>query len=528
MSSVGKWLADRGIRTKVLAVVGVSCLAAGAVAGTGASGLNAVAEQGRVMYQQDVRALAHLAELQHAGDQNRRLVLRYAQAADDAQREQARAALAEADARVGAAITSYGGAADQARVADLQAQWDLARQIRDEKLLAAAGRPAQFERILTEEAMPAAEKAQAAATTLFEKELSDAAGRISSAEAVRRQAQVRLAGMFAAGLVVSVALALLVSGRILTGVRQMRGALGRVAGGNLRPVRPIDSADEIGQMSLSLAAAVDGMREAIVTITSTADTLSANSSALSVAGGEIRGTAGDTAVQANVIAAAAEEVSGSIRGVAAGADGMSASIREIGDNAAHAARVAGEAVELVETATSTVTQLASSSGEISDVVKVITAVAEQTNLLALNATIEAARAGEAGKGFAVVATEVKQLARETAQATEAIGRRIEAIQADSVAAVEAIARISGVIESVNGYQTVIASAVDEQTATTNAMSRSVAEAAAGSGQIAENVGSVASAAHTTHDGVAAVSGSAAEMAELAADMQRLVKRFTLS
>ncbi|WP_308442113.1 methyl-accepting chemotaxis protein, partial [Planosporangium flavigriseum] len=141
------------------------------------------------------------------------------------------------------------------------------------------------------------------------------------------------------------------------------------------------------------------------------------------------------------------------------------------------------AVSGAETATATVGRLGESSVEIGNVVKMITSIAEQTNLLALNATIEAARAGEAGKGFAVVATEVKDLAQETAKATEDISRRVQSIQTDSTAAVEAIAHIAEVIGQINSFQETIASAVEEQSATTSEMSRNVAEAATGATEI---------------------------------------------
>ena len=188
-------------------------------------------------------------------------------------------------------------------------------------------------------------------------------------------------------------------------------------------------------------------------------------------------------MQAGVVSGAADEVSRNVQTVAAGAEEMGASIREIAHSANEAARVAVAGGRPWSTRpTRPSPSSAPSSQEIGNVVKVITSIAEQTNLLALNATIEAARAGEAGKGFAVVANEVKELAQETARATEDIARRVEAIQADTTGAVEAIGEISTIITSINDYQLTIASAVEEQTATTNEMSRNVVRGLDGLGR----------------------------------------------
>jgi methyl-accepting chemotaxis protein len=173
----------------------------------------------------------------------------------------------------------------------------------------------------------------------------------------------------------------------------------------------------------------------------------------------------------------------------------------------------------------TVVKLGASSAEIGTVVKVITSIAEQTNLLALNATIEAARAGEAGKGFAVVANEVKDLARATAEATSDISRRIAAIQSDAEAAVHAIGEITEIIGRVSETQASIASAVEEQTATTNEIGRNVAEAARGSHEIAANVGVMAEAFNHSAQGAAQTRDTAAELSHLAMELQQLVGSF---
>jgi methyl-accepting chemotaxis protein len=226
------------------------------------------------------------------------------------------------------------------------------------------------------------------------------------------------------------------------------------------------------------------------------------------------------------VSAATEQVNRNIQTVATGTEEMSASIREIAKNASEAARVATGAVKVAETTNTVVGKLGESSADIGKMIKVITSIAQQTNLLALNATIEAARAGEAGKGFAVVANEVKELAKETAKATEDISQKIDTIQSDTRAAVVAIGQISQIITQINEFQSTIASAVEEQTATTNEISRNVSDAARGSGEIAQNITGVARAAQGTSAGAGDTDRAATELSRMAAEMQRLVSQFT--
>jgi methyl-accepting chemotaxis protein len=235
----------------------------------------------------------------------------------------------------------------------------------------------------------------------------------------------------------------------------------------------------------------------------------------------------ETSAQAGSVSAAAEQVSKSVQTVAASADEMTASIKEIARNAHEAARVATSAVRVAEVTSGTISKLGDSSIEIGKVVKVITSIAEQTNLLALNATIEAARAGEAGKGFAVVANEVKELAKETAKATEDISRKIDAIQGDTTEAVKAIKDIRGIIGQVNDISTTIASAVEEQTATTNEIGRSVTEAAQGATDIARNITGVAESARKTAIGATQTQAAAGALSQMAGELQHMVTQFKI-
>ncbi len=254
--------------------------------------------------------------------------------------------------------------------------------------------------------------------------------------------------------------------------------------------------------------------------------LASSSEELTAVSQQMAGNAEETATQANVVSAASEQVSKNVASVASASEEMQASIREISKNANESARVAKNAVSVAQSTNETVKKLGESSQEIGNVIKVITSIAQQTNLLALNATIEAARAGEAGKGFAVVANEVKELAKQTAKATEDIGQKIDAIQGDTKGAVKAIEEISAIINQINDISNSIASAVEEQTVTTNEIGRSVTEASKGVGDIAKNIGGVAVAAKNTTQGANDTQKASQELSQMAARLQKVVAKFT--
>jgi methyl-accepting chemotaxis protein len=253
--------------------------------------------------------------------------------------------------------------------------------------------------------------------------------------------------------------------------------------------------------------------------------LASSSEELTSVSQQMSAAAEQTTAQANLVSAAAEQVSGNTRTVSGSIDNLVASIHDIAKNAQDAATTARRAVEMASATSGTMAALGRSSQEIGAVIKVITSIAEQTNLLALNATIEAARAGEAGKGFAVVASEVKELARDTAKATEEIGGRIESMQGDTQRAVDAISEIGKVIEQIDSLQTKIAAAVEEQSVTTGEISRNISEATTGTSEIAENIVQVAQAAQSTAEGASNTQVSSQELARMAQALQHLVEEY---
>ena len=364
--------------------------------------------------------------------------------------------------------------------------------------------------------------------------------------------------LLAVGLLVAGVVSLLIIRSITGPVNGMTEAMGKLANGNLETEVPaLDKTDEIGEMAQAVqvfkdnaievkrlgeeqkAAEARSEKEKRDMMLAMADdfeasvggvvqSVSSASTEMQSSAQSVSSTAEETSKQSTVVAAAAEEASTNVQTVASASEELSSSISEISRQVAQSTQIAGAAVSEVEGANEKVKGLADAANKIGEVVALITDIADQTNLLALNATIEAARAGDAGKGFAVVASEVKNLATQTAKATEEISAQINDIQGATQEAVTAIGSIGSTINQMNEIASAIAAAVEEQGAATQEIARNVEQAAAGTTEVASTISQVNSAADETGKSAGDMLSAASELSQQAELLRGEVDKFLVN
>ena len=379
---------------------------------------------------------------------------------------------------------------------------------------------------------------------------------LAAADAEFKANMTRVVGVAAAGILVMGVFLFWVMNRLF--VRPLEEAVAhadRMADGDLGARVLTDRDDEIGKLDRSLNKMTANLRDLIEGLQQGSRTLKGSSDDLQSQSDKLASDSESMTEVANTVSSAGEELSASIGGIASSAEDMStmlntvaasieemtASITEVAKNSVRSSEIADSANRQSLQTVEIMDHLKSASEKIGKVLDVISDIADQTNLLALNAAIEAASAGEAGKGFAVVANEVKELARQTTQATEEINREICEMQNSTVTAVEAVEAISRVISEVNDISTSIAGAVEEQSATLNEISKSggvanqaareitrrVHEGAQGTQEISRTILAVREGVVETDKGIQATRGNATELGALAGRMDELVSRFRI-
>lgn len=295
--------------------------------------------------------------------------------------------------------------------------------------------------------------------------------------------------------------------------------------GDLTRRLPVSGQDEIGQLAEAFNTFVGKLQAMVQSLEQTVNSLDRASNQLNDVAMVVSSASQQTSIQATVMAAASRQVSQNLQIVSSATSGMNLSIREIANSANQAAQVADKAVEASQSSNENVSALSQSGKEIGEVLKVITGVNKQTNLLALNATIEAARSGEAGRGFSVVAGEIKELARQTSHSAEDIGHKIESLQARTLLSAQSIRNIGEVINRIHEIANTIASAVEEQTATTLEMSRNLSEAAKSGEEISSNITNMAQAVGNVSKGAVDIQSAAHSLAGVTQQLKNLMGQF---
>ncbi|GAB1695008.1 methyl-accepting chemotaxis protein [Krasilnikovia sp. M28-CT-15] len=521
-----RFILNRPMYTKILMIVVVL-----AVVGAGV-GIFAIVQMSRLsasaqeLYSKSVVPSQQLGKIAVDIGDMRAWVLNHALSRTTAGMNQYEQAMKAGDVTFNQDVAAYRKTTvDPARLDQLVAVWQKYRTVRDTDFVPASRNHNDVAEIRDKSLNPVAFAAMSELDKLVAEENKAATASAANARARYTTARAVTVAILVAGLALATIFGLLVARGVSRRVRDLSTVIRSIADGDLTCSAEADATDEIGVMAGELGRAASTLRATIGQIGGSSQSLAGTAQQMATVSARMAVDAQQASSRAEMVSSAALQVSANVDTVAVAAEEMTASIREIAGSATDAAGIARGAVEVAKAANATVAKLGVSSAEVGNIVKVITSIAEQTNLLALNATIEAARAGEAGKGFAVVASEVKDLAQETAKATEEISSRIQAIQTDTGAAVSAIAEIADVIERINTYSDTIASAVEEQTATTSEIGRNVGEAATGTTNITETIAGVAEVAQNTTVGVSEANRTAEELSRLASELHRLVGQF---